>query len=483
MKCIFLLIALATFTIPALADEAPPERSPTANPPLATPVTPLPAPEPLEDEELPFKIVIEDVPETADDTPPLAKRDSATPQPLPPAQPAEMLPAKPAPSVKTNPSLKPVSPVKPSSAALSSAPTEAPNPPIAAPTSPASIPEPSTPAVPETEMLTHEEVIVAPMVDVEPNCPHALRPPKAYDREVLMLQIFLDRYNFSCGVIDGVWGDGSLDAMRAWQRSQGRRQTAWVDVPLYVDIATMPEALIRYTITAEDQALVTGPLPATWADRAKMKLLGYESLGACIAERFHTSERTLRRLNPAIINWPEDLAVGTTLTVPNVRQAALEKPARLVVALKECVLAGYDAEGVMRLRFPCSIARKRAHLPEAGVLHVKNMAPAPNYTYDPTNYGQDPSVGKMVVPPGPRNPVGSRWIGLTLSGYGIHGTPKPNSVGRPESRGCFRLTNWNAEKLFELVAPGVPVEVIESLAEVPSVAPSKTDETTLESEE
>jgi lipoprotein-anchoring transpeptidase ErfK/SrfK len=376
-------------------------------------------------EEAPFQIVIEDVPETAEETPP----------PAPVATPAV---AQPMP-----------------------APVSAPVAPVAAPV---------TPAAPQASATENADEMIDAIPDdgteEEPNCAHALRPPKAYDREVLMLQIFLDRHNFSGGVIDGVWGASSLEAMRAWQKSHGYRQTSWVDVPLYAEIATMPAALTRYAITAEDLALVTGPLPATWAERAQMKLLGYESVGACMAERFHTSERTLRRLNPAIINWPEDLRVGTILMVPNVEAAALEKPAHLVVALKECILAGYNAEGRMILRFPCSIARNRAHLPDAGVLKIKNMAPAPNYTYDPANYGQDPSVGKMVVPAGPRNPVGSRWIGLSLAGYGIHGTPRPNSVGRPESRGCFRLTNWNAEKLFELVTTGMPVEVVNSLADV-----------------
>lgn len=422
MKWMLFAAAVAVFNSVALAQEAVASE-------VVQPVAPI-----VED-EAPFQIVIEDVPETEEE------------KPAPEARPVQPAPA-PAPAPTATP-------LNASEIIVAPAAQTAPRP---------------SANVTVTDAEDEDEVTV--VADVEANCPHTLTPPKAYDREVLMLQIFLDRYNFSCGVIDGVWGDGSLYAMQAWQKSQGRRQTAWVDVPLYVDIATMPEALIRYTITAEDVALVTGPLPATWAERAQMKLLGYESLGACVAERFHTSERTLKRLNPAIINWPEDLTVGTVLTVPNVRQAALEKPARLVVALKECVLAGYDANGVMRLRFPCSIARNRAHLPDTGVLRIKNMAPAPNYTYDPANYGQDPDIGKMVVPPGPRNPVGSRWIGLSLSGYGIHGTPKPNTVGRPESRGCFRLTNWNAEKLFELVAPGMPVEVVDSLFTVKTAAPA-----------
>lgn len=302
--------------------------------------------------------------------------------------------------------------------------------------------------------------------DPEPNCGHSLRPPRGFDQEVLMLQIFLDRHNFSCGVIDGVWGKGSQEAMRAWQASEGRRRTQWVDPKLYGELATMFEAILSYTVTDEDVLLVTGPSPATWAERSKLSLMGYESLAACLAEKFHTSERTLRYLNPGIMNWETDVKIGSVIRVPNVRQAALTPLTRVVIVLDDCLLLGFDAEGMMRLRFPCSIARHRAHLPEAGNVTIKNMAPAPNYTYDPANYGQDSSVGKMIIPPGPRNPVGSRWIGLSLPGYGIHGTPKPNTIGRPESRGCFRLTNWNAEKLFELVKPGVRVEIVKSIKDI-----------------
>lgn len=319
------------------------------------------------------------------------------------------------------------------------------------------------------------------------NCPHRLRPPAGYDEEVLMLQIFLDRNNFSAGVIDGVWGNGSRKALAAWQAARGAEQTTWIDVPTYAEIATMAEPISRYTITAEDVALVTGPTPPTWAERARMKLMGYDTLGACIAERFHTSERTLRTLNPAIVTWPDDLAEGTVLNVPNVRMAALEKPEHIVIVLEECLLLGYVTDagtGLPRLclRFPCSIARQRANRPDKGSLKVVTMAPAPNYTYDPSNYGQDSSVGRMVVPPGPRNPVGSRWIGLSLPSYGIHGSPKPNTVGRPESRGCFRLTNWNVEKLFELVSVGTPVEIVATLQELDALVASMTPETESEAD-
>ena len=341
-------------------------------------------------------------------------------------------------------------------------------------------PAPAPVAAPEEEASpVAEEAEETPRDEFVPNCGHGMAPPKAYDLEVLMLQIFLDRNNFPCGVIDGVWGEGTRAAMRAWQKAAGLRQTLWVDVALYQRIAEMPEACTRYTLVEEDFKRVSGPMPPTWAQRAALDQMGYESIGACVAEMFHTSERLLRRLNPSIINWPEDLRVGSVLNVPNVRNPAMLQPAHIAIALQDCLLVGYDAQGVMCLRFPCSIARNKAHLPEVGQVTIRNMAPAPNYTYDPVNYGQDKSIGKMIVPPGPRNPVGSRWIGLSLPGYGIHGTPHPNTIGRPESRGCFRLTNWNAEKLFEMVQPGMAVEIVQSLKDYtppkskPAPAPAK----------
>ena len=66
---------------------------------------------------------------------------------------------------------------------------------------------------------------------------------------------------------------------------------------------------------------------------------------------------------------------------------------------------------------------------------------------------------KLILPPGPRNPVGIAWIGLDRPGFGIHGTPSPEKVGRTESHGCFRLANWNADYLAKLVWIGMPVEI------------------------
>jgi lipoprotein-anchoring transpeptidase ErfK/SrfK len=67
---------------------------------------------------------------------------------------------------------------------------------------------------------------------------------------------------------------------------------------------------------------------------------------------------------------------------------------------------------------------------------------------------------KLILQPGPNNPVGVAWIGLDKPGYGMHGTPGPEQVGRTESHGCFRLANWDAEYLVKLVWIGMPVTVV-----------------------
>jgi lipoprotein-anchoring transpeptidase ErfK/SrfK len=98
-----------------------------------------------------------------------------------------------------------------------------------------------------------------------------------------------------------------------------------------------------------------------------------------------------------------------------------------------------------------------------GTLRVVVIIRDPSYTFNPEVFPES-SEGrrlrrKLLVPPGPNNPVGTAWIGLSRPGYGIHGTPRPEEVGRTESHGCFRLANWNAEHLTRLVSVGTPVVV------------------------
>ena len=74
------------------------------------------------------------------------------------------------------------------------------------------------------------------------------------------------------------------------------------------------------------------------------------------------------------------------------------------------------------------------------------------------------SKSAFVIRPGPNNPVGSEWIGLSEKGYGIHGTPDPSKVSKSESHGCVRLTNWDVERLGKMLKKGVPVSFVDEPA-------------------
>ena len=96
-------------------------------------------------------------------------------------------------------------------------------------------------------------------------------------------------------------------------------------------------------------------------------------------------------------------------------------------------------------------------------LRVVVVIPDPDYTWDPAVFTESPEAKelgrRLIIPPGPNNPVGLAWIGLDRPGYGMHGTPEPEKVGRTESHGCFRLANWDAVALLGLAKVGLPVLV------------------------
>ena len=122
----------------------------------------------------------------------------------------------------------------------------------------------------------------------------------------------------------------------------------------------------------------------------------------------------------------------------------------------------FDPGGRIIAHFPVSIARKVEKRP-VGDLRVTVAIPNPDYTFDPAVFPESLEARelgrKLIIPPGPNNPVGVAWIGLDRTGYGIHGTPEPAKVGRTESHGCFRLANWDAQTLLSMVWVGLPVVV------------------------
>ncbi|MFM2081711.1 MAG: hypothetical protein RL380_402 [Verrucomicrobiota bacterium] len=289
-----------------------------------------------------------------------------------------------------------------------------------------------------------------------PETPATARKP----RDVFEAQVALAQHGISAGSIDGALGSQTRAALRAFQRREKLTINGSLDAATRAALATEVSPLTSYVVTSNDVARLQ-PLSKTWLGKSQQSALDFETLLELVAEKAHAHPKEIRLLNPSV-NWTNIFA-GTSLTVPN---AAYPKPtakaAFVVISLAEKTLEAFDDGTNLLAHFPCSIAAKVEKRP-VGELHVVAVAPNPNYTFNPEIFPEVPEArtltNKLILQPGPNNPVGAVWISLDKSGYGMHGTPKPEDVGRTESHGCFRLANWNAEFLLKLVWVGMPVRV------------------------
>jgi len=276
----------------------------------------------------------------------------------------------------------------------------------------------------------------------------------------LELQVELHRRGFSCGSIDGVAGAQTSAALRAFQRAVGIADTGMLDSATRENLRLTAPALGEYSFTATELAELR-PVPDTWLEKSQLPALGYASALELVAERFHAHPNLVRRLNPGV-DWLA-LLPGGKIVVPAADHVTVSgKAAQIVIALDARELEVIDAVSRVIAHFPVSIARMAEKRP-IGDLHVTVVIPNPDYTFDPDVFpesAEGKALGrKLVIPPGPNNPVGLVWIGLDRPGYGIHGTPEPEKIGRTESHGCFRLANWDALTLAGLVQVGMPVIV------------------------
>lgn len=281
-------------------------------------------------------------------------------------------------------------------------------------------------------------------------------------QDVLEAQVALVRRRISPGCIDGTMGFQTREALQIFQRQQRLPLTGELDAATRSVLLLDAPSLGILTVTTNDLAELQ-PLRTTWAGKAAQSALAYESVLELAAERSFTSQKLLERLNLGV-DW-EHLPVGQRLVVPEAAYPAPErKAAFLRIRLGARTLQAFDAGTNLLAHFPCSIAQRVEKRP-VGELRVVVVAPNPNYTFKPAMFPESAEAramereSRLLLRPGPNNPVGLAWIGLDRSGYGIHGTPVPEQVGRTESHGCFRLANWNAAYLVKLVAPGTPVRV------------------------
>lgn len=311
-------------------------------------------------------------------------------------------------------------------------------------------------------------------------------PGSPIDGTIFHAQVLLDAAGFPTGVIDGKEGMVFGQAVRGFQQSRGLPVTGKLDGATRQALLQLNRQSTRMLqLSATD---VSGPFvypfPEDAADQAKLGGLHYRNMLEQLAERFHTTPRTIVALNGP----DKKIGAGETLRLPNILPALRdyagavdEKQGRLlgffnvdasqprgdfiVVDKSEGVMRVYQGEvpkgnnvpddgGKLVAQFPVTMGSEQYPLP-IGRWKVTTYAFEPPFKYQPRLLkDKDPSEPEQMLPPGPNGPVGVAWLDLTKEHYGIHGTDSPETIGRAESSGCIRLANWDVIRLSRIMKPG-----------------------------
>jgi lipoprotein-anchoring transpeptidase ErfK/SrfK len=289
--------------------------------------------------------------------------------------------------------------------------------------------------------------------EIEDSTKTAAVGPGATGSRVVRAQILLDRARFSPGEIDGRYGDDLGIAIKGYQENHNLKPTGTIDAEMWlllnVDSAPL---LSTYTTTRADEKGPFTPIPNDAQERAKMRWLGWESPEEELGERFHSSPRLLAELNPG---KKLDTA-GEQITVPNVRRPIARRAVRVVVSKSKRTVTAFGVNDKELAQYPATIGGVHDPLP-IGRWTIASVVHNPWFNYDPVHFwNANPKDAIAVLPPGPNNPAGTVWMGLSKEHYGIHGTPDPGHIRHGESAGCIRLTNWDAEDLSHMVRRGTP---------------------------
>jgi lipoprotein-anchoring transpeptidase ErfK/SrfK len=281
------------------------------------------------------------------------------------------------------------------------------------------------------------------------------------DPVVVKAQVLLDRAQFSPGEIDGKLGENAQKALRAFAETKGLASSKPLTPEVWAMLADTSQdpVITEYTISEGD---VKGPflkkLPGRMDDMKDLEALNYTSPREAIGEKFHMSEGLLAALNPG----KKFDRAGETIFVANV----LNKPPKLTIGRIEIdksrqTVKAFDPSGALLGFFPATVGSEEKPTP-SGTLKVISADANPTYRYNPEyKFKGVKSKKPFTIRPGPNNPVGSYWIGLSAEGYGIHGTPNPSKVSKAESHGCIRLTNWDANLLGKNIKKGTPVVFVD----------------------
>ncbi|HEU4454741.1 MAG TPA: L,D-transpeptidase [Longimicrobium sp.] len=279
---------------------------------------------------------------------------------------------------------------------------------------------------------------------------------------VLRVQVLLDRALFSPGIMDGRWGKNVAKAVYFFQQREGLPTTSRVDSSTFkrlVEVAGRPDQIVvQRRLTADD---VKGPfveIPDSIYDQAKLECSCYESLTEKLSEKYHATPELLEKLNPGVDL--DGLRAGQSVWAPNVRDPDARpagQVAELAVSGQGSYVHALDASGRILYHFPSTLGSTYDPSP-SGEFKVRHVARDPAWHFQPGILANVPDDRpNAMIPPGPNNQVGLVWMALSAPHYGIHGTPKPETIGYATSAGCVRLTNWDALFLADRIRPGVPV--------------------------
>ncbi len=322
-------------------------------------------------------------------------------------------------------------------------------------------------------------------------------PGSPIDGGIFHAQVLLDVAGFPSGVIDGKKGMVFAKSISGFQQAHNLPDTGTIDeATKSALLALNRESLVSVTLTPDQVAgPFVNPIPKKPEDQAKLAFMGYRNMLEEVAEEFHTTPDTI-----VALNGPDaKIGVGQTLKLPNVVPAASNydgakddiKPwfARLnvdgapvqgdyiIVSKHEGVLRVMKGtppsgalsksnskgnsppkdlgQGVVVAQFPVTMGSTHDPLPY-GQWKVTTYAFLPPFHYQPDLFwdAKDPGGADLRLKPGPNGPVGLAWLDLTKEHYGIHGTGSPETIGRAESHGCIRLSNWDVLRLSRMLKPG-----------------------------
>lgn len=272
------------------------------------------------------------------------------------------------------------------------------------------------------------------------------------DRNVgTKVQALLNWNHSGVGAVDGYWGKNTRKAMQAFQKAQGLpvteslNETTWQALTQNSTLTSQP-VLVSYQLTDADVNVTTTQIPASVEAKAKLDGMYYESVLESLGEKFHISRDYLKLLNPNA-----SFESGETIIVYNPGNPNTTPVSRVVADKDTQTLYAYDDSNNLVASYPTTVGSTATPSP-TGTHQVKVKIHEPNYTYT-SDDGK-----KSIIPPGPNNPVGSVWIGLSKPSYGIHGSPDPERISRQASAGCVRLTNWDALSLLGVIKSDATVE-------------------------